>query len=37
MIVELRAKNANEILDSALKIEGVENVSLLSHDGETRF
>lgn len=37
MIVELRAKNANAILDEALKIEGVENVSLLSHDGETRF
>lgn len=37
MIVELRAKNANAILDEAMKIEGIENVSLLSHDGETRF
>lgn len=37
MIVELRAKNANAILDEALKIEGIVNVSLLSHDGETRY
>lgn len=37
MIVELRAKDANAILDETLKIEGIENVSLLSHDGETRF
>lgn len=37
MIVELRAKDANAILDEALKVEGIVNVSLLSHDGETRY
>ena len=37
MIVELRSKNANAILDEASKVEGITNVSLLSHDGETRY
>lgn len=36
MIVELRAKDAGAILDRVLEVEDVGNVSLLSHDGETR-
>jgi uncharacterized membrane protein YhiD involved in acid resistance len=37
MIVELRAKDAKSILDGVIDIEGVDNVSLLSHDGEARY
>ena len=37
LIVELRAKDADAILDEVHKIEGIESLSLLSHDGEARF
>lgn len=37
MIVELRAKNAGEILEAVLDLADVESATLLSHDGETRF
>ncbi len=37
MIVELRAKDPREILERLLALEATENVTLLAHDGETRY
>ncbi|HRX57846.1 MAG TPA: DUF4956 domain-containing protein [Eubacteriales bacterium] len=37
MIVELRAKQPQSILDRVRALDGIEDITLLSHDGETRF
>ena len=37
MVVELRTKKEKDLLSECEKIEGITNVSLLSHDGENRY
>ena len=37
MVVELRTKKEKDLLIECEKIEGITNVSLLSHDGENRY
>ena len=37
LIIEIRSKNGLEIVKECSKIKNVENVSLLSHDGEERM
>ena len=37
MVIELRTKKEIDLLSECEKIEGITNVSLLSHDGENRY
>ena len=37
LIVEVRALKEYEMIEAVSKLEGVENVSLVSHDGEVTF
>jgi hypothetical protein len=37
MIVEVRTKEGNALIDSIERIEGVTRCSLVSHDGEVTF
>ena len=37
MVVELSVKEGDKLLKDICALEGVENVSLLDHDGEVTF
>lgn len=37
LIIEVRGKNINDIVTYCCKIKGIENVNLLSHDGDIRL
>lgn len=37
LIIEVRGKNINDIVTYCSKIKGIENVNLLSHDGDIRL
>jgi len=37
LIIELRTKKGNQILEEVMKIETVDNATLMFHDGETTF
>jgi hypothetical protein len=35
--IEIRCKKEEELIKKCLKIKNIENINLLSHDGERRF